>query len=102
MKVTNQNPSAISSGKIGSQGQADQAANDVRSKASNATTSPAQVEVSQQAKDIQKAMDLAKVENTVDVEKVERLQSLIDRGLYGVDAQSIAERLVDEHFKMPT
>lgn len=38
---------------------------------------------------------------TVDEAKVARLQKLIDEGKYKVDADKIADRLVDEHLNTP-
>jgi negative regulator of flagellin synthesis FlgM len=39
--------------------------------------------------------------NDVDEAKVSRLQKLIDEGKYHVDADAIADRLVDSHLEIP-
>lgn len=56
----------------------------------------AEVNVSPRAKNIQKATEIAKQDN-VDEAKIARLQALIDKGEYKVDAEAIADKLVDEH-----
>lgn len=58
------------------------------------------VEVSQRAQDIKKAKELATPGDSVDEAKVARLQALIDSGKYKVNAEAVAERLLDEHSKM--
>lgn len=62
----------------------------------------ARVELSARAQEMAKAKELATPSNDIDEAKVARLQKLIDEGKYKVDAQAIAERLLDEHMKMPT
>lgn len=61
----------------------------------------AQVSLSNQAQQIKKATDIAK-ESSVDEKKVAYFQNLIDSGKYNVDSASVADRLVDDHMKMPT
>lgn len=61
----------------------------------------AQVSLSQQAQQIQQATDIAKQES-VDEKKVAMLQNLIDSGKYKIDSAKVADKLVDEHLKMPT
>jgi negative regulator of flagellin synthesis FlgM len=61
----------------------------------------ARVDLSARAQDIKKAKELATPEDGVDEAKVARLQALIDGGKYKVDAEAIADRLLDEHSKMP-
>ncbi len=56
----------------------------------------AEVNVSPRAKNIQKATEIAK-QNNVDEAKVARLQAMIDKGEYKIDADKIADKLVDEH-----
>lgn len=58
-----------------------------------------QIRVSDSARQIQKAKDIAS-DMTVDEAKVSRLQKLIDDGKYNVDASAVADRMVDEHFMM--
>jgi negative regulator of flagellin synthesis FlgM len=60
----------------------------------------ARVELSQRAQDIKKAKELATPSNDIDEAKVARLQKMIDEGKYKIDAEAIADRLLDEHMKM--
>lgn len=69
--------------------------------ASMGSVGPATVELSPEAKQIQKATEIAK-NNDIDEAKIARLQSLIDNGKYQIDAAQIAEKLVDEHLKFPS
>ena len=57
------------------------------------------VNVSEQAKQIQKAKEIAS-DQSIDHAKVARLQKLIDDGKYNIDASAVADRMVDEHFMM--
>ena len=61
----------------------------------------ANVNVSERAQMMQKAKELALKADNVDEAKVARLQKLIDEGKYKVDADAIADRLVDEHLAIP-
>ncbi len=61
----------------------------------------ANVHVSERAQMMQKAKDIASQPMTVDEAKVARLQKMIDEGSYKVDADSIADRLVEEHLTIP-
>ncbi len=58
------------------------------------------IDLSSRAQDIKKAKEMATPANGIDEAKVARLQSLIDSGRYKVDADAIADRLLDEHSKM--
>lgn len=60
----------------------------------------ANVNLSERAQMMQKAKEIAS-QATVDEAKVARLQKLIDEGKYKVDADKIADRLVDEHMTIP-
>lgn len=63
---------------------------------STAIASSSQVNVSERAQSMQKAKEIA----TADVDneaKIARLQKMIDAGEYKVNAEAIADRLVDEH-----
>jgi len=61
------------------------------------------VNLSSRAQDIQKSKEIAMSgKDSIDEAKVERLQALIDAGEYKIDADAIADRLVDEHMDMPT
>ena len=62
---------------------------------------PAQVSLSTKAQQIKKATDIAK-QDTVDEKKVAMFQNLIDSGKYKVDSAKVADKLIDDHMKMPT
>lgn len=66
---------------------------------SAAIGSSSKVDVSSRAQELKKAKELAS-DSSVDEAKVARLQALIDKGQYKVDAGAIADRLVDEQLKM--
>lgn len=60
------------------------------------------VNVSARAQDAMKAKELATPSQGIDDAKVARLQAMIDKGEYKVNADAIAERMLDEHMKMPS
>lgn len=62
--------------------------------------SSARVDLSPRATELRKAKELATPSESIDEAKVARLQKLIDEGKYKVDAEAIADRLLDEHMKM--
>jgi negative regulator of flagellin synthesis FlgM len=62
--------------------------------------SSSKVELSSRAQDIKKAKELATPSQDIDEAKVARLQGLIDAGKYKVNAEAVADRLLDEHAKM--
>lgn len=68
--------------------------------AKSKVATPANVNVSERAQMMQKAKDIAS-QSSVDEAKVARLQKMIDEGKYKVDAQAVADRLVDEHINIP-
>ena len=57
------------------------------------------VEVSPQAQDAKRIKELAMAAPDIDMEKVAKFRSLIDSGQYKVDAQAVADRMVDEHME---
>jgi negative regulator of flagellin synthesis FlgM len=61
----------------------------------------ARVDMSTRAVEMNRAKEIASSGVGVDEAKVARLQKLIDGGNYKVDAEAIADRLLDEHLKMP-
>ncbi|MES2963558.1 MAG: flagellar biosynthesis anti-sigma factor FlgM [Bdellovibrionota bacterium] len=63
--------------------------------------SSSKVELSSRAQDIKRAKEIATAGPAVDEAKVARLQAMIDKGQYKVNAEKVAERLLDEHSKMP-
>ena len=83
------------------------ATEDVKASKANALNSEgsvdgsAKVNLSEQAQLMQKAKAIASAD-TVDEAKVARLQAMIDSGEYRVDADAVADRLVDEHLLFPT
>lgn len=107
MKVSNNNSNAINSSQLGKATSAQSAEEAKKSKGSSTVgaeelSGAAKVEVSGRARDVQKAKDIAMGGPSVDEAKVARLQKLIDEGKYKIDAQSIADKLVDEHMLMPS
>lgn len=60
----------------------------------------ARVELSARAQDIKRAKELATPSDNTDEAKIARLQALVDSGKYKVDAEAVADRLLDEHSKM--
>lgn len=65
-------------------------------------SSSEKVVLSQKVMDMKKVKEMATPSNSVDEAKVARLQKLIDEGKYKVDAEAVADRLVDEHLNMPS
>ncbi|MCJ8275500.1 MAG: flagellar biosynthesis anti-sigma factor FlgM [Bdellovibrionales bacterium] len=63
--------------------------------------SSAPVSLSSKAQQMKKATELAKADN-VDEKKVAYFQNLIDSGKYQMDSAKIADKLVDDHMKMPS
>ncbi len=59
------------------------------------------INVSPQARQINKAKEIAS-QDSVDEAKVARLQKLIDSGDYKMDAEAIADKLVNEHLLLPS
>lgn len=58
------------------------------------------INVSNRAQMMNKALEIAKNTEVNNDAKIARLQKMIDEGKYKVDAESIADRMVDEHFMM--
>ena len=107
MKISNTKigPSTpqIDTAKTGKSGQADGAA---KAKTARGPEQRAEVKqstnvnVSPRAQQMQRAKEIASAD-TIDEAKVARLQKMIDAGAYKVDAEAIADRLVDEHMLIP-
>lgn len=57
------------------------------------------VEVSSKAQEARKIKEIATAAPDVDEAKVAKFRQLIDEGKYKIDAQAIADRMVDEHLK---
>lgn len=104
MKVTN---NRIGSSNLGKTDGPAAAAKDTKTKGASALDKgqikdSANVNVSERAQMMQKAKDVASQGlNDIDEAKVSRLQKLIDEGKYNVDADAIADRLVDSHMEIP-
>jgi negative regulator of flagellin synthesis FlgM len=60
----------------------------------------AKINLSERAQNIKKAHDVLSASPDIDEAKVARLQKLIDGGNYKVDAEAIADRLIDEQLIM--
>lgn len=60
------------------------------------TTDAVQLDLSDRAKDIRHAKEIAAATPDVDMEKVERFRKLIDEGKYKVDAKAIADKMVND------
>lgn len=69
-------------------------------KSKQSTKGSSQVDLSERAQLMAKAKEIASKTN-VDETKVARLQKLIDEGKYQVDADKVADRLVDAHMDFP-
>ena len=67
-----------------------------QSKAAVDLKSSSKVELSERAQMMSKAKAIAS-DQSIDEAKVARLQKMIDAGEYKVDAEAVADRLVDEH-----
>ena len=108
MKVTNNRIGAtgggLDTGKAGKTDAAASAGKETKAGALSAkegVKDSAKVDVSARAQQMQKAKEIASRPDTIDEAKVARLQKLIDGGNYKVDADAIADRLVDEHMTIP-
>ncbi|MGZ3773810.1 MAG: flagellar biosynthesis anti-sigma factor FlgM [Pseudobdellovibrionaceae bacterium] len=66
---------------------------------SSALGDSSKVDVSSRAQDAKKIKELAMAAPDVDEVKVAKFRQLIDEGKYKVDADAIADRMVDEHLK---
>lgn len=62
--------------------------------------SSARVDVSDRAQEMNRIRAEATRSDEIDAAKVAHFQKLIDEGNYKVDAQSVADRLVDEHLML--
>lgn len=59
------------------------------------------INVSSEARNIAKAKNIASNQG-VDEAKIARLQKAIDSGTYKVEADKVADKLVDEHLMLPS
>ncbi len=104
MKISNKTPNPMQQAEIAKStklGGAEAALEGKKSKPSVGVADSTRVDLSPRAQEMAKAKELATPSNDIDEAKVARLQALIDSGKYKIDASAIADRLVDEHTKMP-
>lgn len=64
-----------------------------------ARAASAKLELSPRAQEMKKIKELAVAAPDVDEAKVKKFQELIDKGLYKVDAKSVADRMVDDSLR---
>jgi negative regulator of flagellin synthesis FlgM len=108
MKVTNKpsgampNSEALKTKSVGAEAVLDNKKTKPAALENAGVASSTSVSVSSRAQDAMKAKELATPNMGVDDAKVARLQALIDKGEYKVNADAIAERMLDEHMKMPS
>ena len=101
MKVTNTGNSSVE--KTVGTDRASQIADSKGKRKTNSASSSSdiassdKVSISSRAKEASMAREVAKYSPEVDEEKVARLKAAIQNGQYKVDADAIADRLVDEH-----
>ena len=110
MKVTNSKigpgTTPLDTGKAGKTGKTD-GPTTARTKAPQDAETRAQIKdstnvnLSPRAQQMQKAKEIARGDDSVDEARVAKLQKMIDEGSYKVDADKIADRLVDEHMLIP-
>jgi negative regulator of flagellin synthesis FlgM len=107
MKISNKSPNPMPSAdtaKTAGAGSAEGLLDTKRTKAGAAgvpVAGASRVDVSPRAQEMMKAKALATPSDDIDEAKVARLQKMIDSGNYKVDADAIADRMLDEHTKMP-
>ena len=72
-----------------------------RSQNANLPKSSAEVHLSPRAKNMKAAQEILK-KDAVDEAKISHFQNLIDSGKYKIDAGRVADKLINEHLKMPS
>lgn len=101
MKVSNKNQSSLAQLVSKKEVPFKKQSLNLNGKTAPSLNDPAKVTLSPRSQNIKVASQIAR-ENTVDEARVSHLQSLIDAGKYNIDSAKVADRLVDEHMKMPT
>ena len=71
-------------------------AEEVKNLTSSKTADAVQLDLSDRAKDIRQAKEIASAAPDIDMEKVEKFRKLIDDGKYKVDAKAVADRMVSD------
>ncbi len=66
-----------------------------------AKIAPAQAEISNKSREMAKVLTTANQAPEVRSEKVNELKAKINSGTYEVDADAVADRLVDDHLRLP-
>lgn len=108
MKITHnkvgQNLNTSDSSKSSKAEKSSEATSSAAAKKSSASSSdeaaPSQatkVELSPKAQDIKRIKEIAQSAPDIDMNKVEKFKRMIADGTYKVDAQAVADRMVDEH-----
>ena len=102
MKVSNQRDHSVTQLENQKSSETNKSQSNARNSKVSSSLAPgaAKVKLSEQAQSLQKTKDAIDL-NSVNEEKVARLQKLIDEGRYEPDAAKIADKLVDEHLWMP-
>ncbi len=65
-----------------------------------ANNDSAKINLSNTAKDINNIKKLATPSQDIDLAKVEKIKNLINQGKYKINAEKIADKMVDEHLLM--
>ena len=65
--------------------------------AKDSGASSSKVEVSSRAQDMKRIKDIATATPDVDEAKVAKFQKMIDEGKYQVNAEAVADKMVDDH-----
>lgn len=108
MKISNPNlgkspnsVSSTSSQKIDGKAKKSEFGLDSKNDIGGGPSGAARVDVSDRAQQMQKAKEIAGSPDSIDEAKVARLQKLIDEGNYKVDAEGLADKLIDTHMQFP-
>ena len=108
MKITHnkvgQNLNLTDSGKADKADKAGKKAGDIGSSKTEALLSSSlgdstKVELSAKAQDAKRIKELAMAAPDVDEAKVAKFRDMIDKGTYKIDAEAIADRMVDDHLE---
>jgi negative regulator of flagellin synthesis FlgM len=105
MKVGSYGNQAVQSGEAGAtkkterSNEASQSAPVKKAQESAAGSQAAKADISSRAREFSKAKEVAAAAPDVREEKVAELKRKIQSGNYSVDAQAVADRMVNEHLK---
>ncbi len=87
---------SLNSAKTSEVGQNTNAKENKQIASQTAKSESAKIDLSPRAQEMKKAADIANNTPDVDEAKVKKLQELIDKGLYKVDARKVADKMVNE------